>query len=509
MAMLSRVLDVFRGGAGTLLGRVFGSRWLVLFMVHLFCCSLLLACHTRRLSDLPAHVLRAWVCARIPQVPIDARYWAVHWASKTIVTDEDPEEFDEFVPNADIVYIYDSRARAESVNMFPIPYNDISCDEPGAVLPRAVDVGPTLPHAHENPLRNAQWDPLVTTIDDVSPSNFRFVASTQNASGPEIIRVCMHPPDVRKDADEWLFTTEKAGASYTRDPDLYARLRAGAKRVFIYDPDAPAESVLRFPAPHNKLRCPGKSFTQEIETPENKLQEQADFEATVQAFTAKARQLEFGNGQGDKSTWTSSADGQGQSLSMFEAVVRQMVIAGALNGSDTSGALKNPNGSRYGIPQGTNIGGPDSLGLQFVAGTFMMLSTPLRSTGAFIRKVGSALKRRGVLIITDPRLMPKKLAEQMVEKFGQSMAPSLHQTKTILPHSRMEMFSKGWFYVYQSHHILESTMAKKILKFSNTDDLPAIILRDFEHKKYTNALRDARKAFLKTNGREVATPQEL
>ncbi len=54
-----------------------------------------------------------------------------------------------------------------------------------------------------------------------------------SASNVEIIRVGTHPPDVRSDALESLFTTEKAGASYTRDPDLYARLRASAWRPLV------------------------------------------------------------------------------------------------------------------------------------------------------------------------------------------------------------------------------------------------------------------------------------
>ena len=74
-------------------------------------------CATRTWSDLPSHVHRAWVCTRMPQVNPHARYWAIHHASGTIVDDTNPEEFDELLPYADIVFIYDSTARAESVHV--------------------------------------------------------------------------------------------------------------------------------------------------------------------------------------------------------------------------------------------------------------------------------------------------------------------------------------------------------------------------------------------------------
>ena len=470
----------------------------------LICCLMfpsLAGCNVRTYSDLPAHVPRAWVCARMPQVEPDARYWAMHLASNTIISDDDPEAFDEFVPYADVVYIYDSTARAESVHAFPIPYNLLSCDDPNAVLPRAVDLDPQLPDARQNPLRNAQWDPLKTSLEDTSPGNLRFVANVTDKKknrGPEIIRVCTHPPDVRSDAKEWLFTTEKVGASYMRDPELYARLRPGAKRVYIFDPDAPAESVLRFPAPHNRLRCPGKPLLAgEIPGQVKDADTKAAFDAQVTALTAKASASEFGGTGGSaKQTWTSTPEGTGAGLSFFEDVVRQMVIAGAFKNGDTHGNLKDPNGSRYGIPQGKNIGGPNSLALQLVAGTFMMLSTPLRSTAAFAQKIAKAAKGKGILIITNPAFMPKELAEKLVQKYGQDMAPSLHQLQTIIPYSRAKLFTAGWGHVYQAHHILEEAMMRD-LGMGSAEHVPAIILKDAEHKFITAELKAARERWFK------------
>jgi hypothetical protein len=173
-----------------------------------------------------------------------------------------------------------------------------------------------------------------------------------------------------------------------------------------------------------------------------------------------------------------------------------MVIAGAFQSGDVSGDLKDPNGSRYGIANGKNIGGPDSLALQLAAGTFMMLKNPLRTTAAFGRKIAQAARQKGVLIIAEARLFPQGIAKELVETYGKDMAPSLHQLKTIMPYSRASMFTKGWAYLYQAHHIFEVAMMEQ-LGMGSAADAPAIILKKEEHEAISAAL-DAARARLGT-----------
>ncbi|MBK9264694.1 MAG: hypothetical protein IPM54_33540 [Polyangiaceae bacterium] len=451
--------------------------------------------------QLPQNVRRAAVCRRPPPVDPDADYFAYRAVTDEWVSDTDADDFQEFAPYADIIYIYESTAPSMSMSAMPSPFNLLSCDNPNAVLPRTIYTGQRLPFAYDMPLMQAGLARMSTTIMDVDPMNVRFVGvvpSSQKRSGPEIIRVCTHPPDVRPDAAEWLFTSEKAGASYTRDSDLYGRLRTTAVRVYVYDPTAPPESVFRFPKPYDQLRCSGKPLPGEKPPPGADPQYKAAVDAKVRAITAKASVSVFGGtGGSDKRTWTSSPDGNGSGLTFFEEVVRQMVIAGAFQDSDTSGNLKDPNGSRHGIPSGKNVGGPDSLMLQLTAGTFMLLTNPLRSTGAFARKIASAAKRKGILIVTNPALMPKKLAEQLVAKYGDDMAPSLHQLQTILPYSRMQMFTANWRQVFEAHKILERDMWKDVFGRTDFENLPAIILKKKEHQKITKTLKDAQDAWIR------------
>lgn len=486
-------------------------RWTSMVLV----CSLLAPTLTGCMSiRLPQNVPHAVVCRNPPPVDPDAGHFAYRAITDDWVSDTDQDDFEDFAPYADMIYIRDASAPSMSMSALPSPYNLLSCDNPNAVLPRVVYTGQRLPFAHDMPLMQAGRDRMSTTLVDGSPMNVRyvgFVQSTAKGREPEIIRVCTHPPDVRPDAIEWLFTSEKAGASYTRDPDLYARLRATAVRVYIYDPSAPADSVLRFPKPYDQLRCPGKPLPGEKLPPGADPEYKAAIDAMVKALTAKASVSEFGGTGGtDKRTWTSSPDGHGARLSFFEEVVRQMVIAGAFQNGDTSGDLKDPNGARHGIPGGKNVGGFDSLFLQLTAGTFMLLKSPLRSTGAFVRKIASAARRQGILIITNPEFMPKKLAEQLITKYGQDMAPSLHQLKTILPYSRAEMFTKGWNKAYEAHKLLEKGMWDEVFDRTDFENLPAIILKKKEHERITKKLQDVQDQLIRERIRKkIPDPMKM
>jgi hypothetical protein len=437
-----------------------------------------------RHAELPFNIPRATVCMNAPPVHPDAKVSAYHEASNTwaFEDEDDIEDFEEFVQYADIIFLRDATAPSESVAAFPVPYNLLSCDAAHPLLPRVVYSDQRLPHANESALAQAGRVHMNTTIEEASALSRHFFGMPAGSAkkGPEIIPVCTRPPDVDPKALEWLFTTETKGASYTTDAGLYARLRATARRVYVFDANAPAASVLRFAPPYDRLRCPGKPLVgdKSLNNPKS-ADKKAAFDALVAAVTAKASVSEFGgNGGSDKRTWTSAPDGSGASLSFFEAVVRQMVIAGAFQSGDIDGNLKDANGSRHGITSGKNVGGTDSLAVQLTAGTFLMLKTPLRTMGGFINKVASGLKRGGCLIIADVKLFPKKLAERLVETFGWSMAPSLHQAQTIMPYSRASMFTKGWGYFYQAHKILEKDMWKKAFGREDFEDLPAIILKD-------------------------------
>jgi hypothetical protein len=90
--------------------------------------------------------LTAWhVCMRPPNVEPDARQWAVNSDTGTTVSNVDPDAFEEFLPHADALYIFDFNAPAESAQLLPDEYAANSCDGPDRILARQVNESSTLP----------------------------------------------------------------------------------------------------------------------------------------------------------------------------------------------------------------------------------------------------------------------------------------------------------------------------------------------------------------------------
>ncbi len=117
--------------------------------------------------------------------------------------DEDNiEDFEDFVQYADIIFLRDATAPSESVAAFPTPYNLLSCGAAHPLIPRVVDSGERLPHANESALAQAGRAHLRTTIEDASALSRHFIGmpAASAKKGPEIISVCIRPPDVHPKA---------------------------------------------------------------------------------------------------------------------------------------------------------------------------------------------------------------------------------------------------------------------------------------------------------------------
>jgi hypothetical protein len=471
------------------------------------------ACGPRTYAEYP-HLDLIRVCINPPIVEPDARHWAYDEDTDTTVSGNDEEAYENFLPNADKVFIRDFNAPAESVERLPPPYNELSCDA-GRILPRAVEGFGFLPSGDANPLRTTPSIDLRTELKDVSPRHRHVLAIDERKPTRKVpvFFVCVRPPGVSNDAKQWAATQDLPGKTYTQDEAQFNTLAATAERIFVFDENAPPESVYAFGPPHDELRCPGKP------PPKPRSQVSLNIEerrALLDKLVAQAASEAFGPekaglGGSPKPTWSSSETGKGKPLSLFESVVRQTLIAQGILSGDVDGSLKDPNGSRYGLPNGKNPGGPDSLFLQFTAAGFGFVPTVIKSTAHFIKTVAKFAKKNAVAIIADPKYLPKAIAEGLVRDYGYKLAPSLNELKTILPYSRAEMFTANWRHLFQAHHILEVDMMEKVFKQS-AEHVPAIILTKAEHKIITDALNSARNEVLRQTGKKVAaqlTPDEL
>jgi hypothetical protein len=197
---------------------------------------------------------------------------------------------------------------------------------------------------------------------------------------------------------------------------------------------------------------------------------------------------------------------------------------------DTSGNLKDPNGSRYGIPNGKNPGGPNLWVLQVGVSVFAIVQNPIKTSKDFVDLIRRGLAKGEAIIISNPKHFTKELAEKLAatpeqkltqenleaaESFGESMAPSLNLSRTIMPYSRAQVFTKGWKQDFQAHHIFEAQWMKEFPKEYSKEAIensPAIILTKKEHETITKRLADAKDELMdavKKRGDEVPTKQEL
>ncbi|MDI1483910.1 hypothetical protein [Polyangium sp. y55x31] len=74
-------------------------------------------------------------------------------------------------------------------------------------------------------------------------------------AAPNVVRVCVRPPNVPKNARSWALTVD--GTPLTERWAEDAARRNGLP-VYVFDLDAPPESAKLLPIPYNRLACPAR-----------------------------------------------------------------------------------------------------------------------------------------------------------------------------------------------------------------------------------------------------------
>ena len=470
------------------------------------------------------------ICDKPLDVPLDVNLWGYDFTTKRLVTAEDPAELRIF-DAADVFFEYNLEAPASSASEMPPEYG-LTCVKPAMSFP---DASALFFPPSSKLFRAKEPCPAQIVAADgrpdprwlAAPSTPGGTPSKQAAKKPQaLVRVCARPAGIGSKVDRWASRDSK-GNLLTNNDKVFADAVAKAELVFIFDEKAPPESVYWFVKDPAELSCPNQPPPQPYK--EAKAAGRLEMMATATSLAAGCgvtpQQLAH------ETSWTSSPDGHGPPLNFLETLAHNLAIAGALASGDTSGSLKDPNGSRYGIPAGKNVGGPDLLILQAAAGTFAIIGIPVKSGKQFIQEVTRALSQKKVAGILDPKVLSKEIAEQLaadpgkeaikdaidalkrgeelsLESFGKAMAPSLREASVILPYSRAKIFTRGWEGKFQAHHILEVDMMEQ-LKLGAAEDAPAIILSEADHQVITTALDKARADFRSTMGREINSPQEL
>ncbi|MDI3291177.1 HNH endonuclease signature motif containing protein [Polyangium sp. 15x6] len=73
---------------------------------------------------------------------------------------------------------------------------------------------------------------------------------------PNVIHVCVRPPNVPNDKRIWGVTSDGAPFFGVREVD---RARGNGSPVFVFNADSPPESARLLPIPYNKLECPART----------------------------------------------------------------------------------------------------------------------------------------------------------------------------------------------------------------------------------------------------------
>ncbi|MDC3957496.1 hypothetical protein KEG38_26800 [Polyangium jinanense] len=87
-----------------------------------------------------------------------------------------------------------------------------------------------------------------------SCSSLLLVVSCVPAIARAEIRVCVKPPDVASNVNEWAYSPG-AKALWTTSRAKFT-LKSQGLTTYVFDPYAPPASARRLPIPHNKLTCP-------------------------------------------------------------------------------------------------------------------------------------------------------------------------------------------------------------------------------------------------------------
>jgi hypothetical protein len=397
------------------------------------------------------------VPCRPSQIPDNVKVMAFRSESGHIVTDEDRNELLNFAPLATVF----------------IEFNDAAPPDRLGIM--AADYGLLCP-------------------DDRTRQNARYLGQTVNTSASSgttslpRIAVCARPPGITD--NQWYGGPGIKGTS--TNAAEHAKEIAKATVLFYLDPSAPPESVWHF-GKNTTVRCPGNApipYDQWVAQNTGTSSQQSG--STGSSTSSSSATMATPKKGDEKTTETSRAGGQGPPLSTFEAISRNLAIAGALSQMDTSGDPKDPKGSRHGIPGGKNVGGFSFPLLQAGVATLQILTSVGLSPKKFIDDIVQFAKRGQRTLIKEADAKVMQVADELIKNAGQyEMAKGLQEMQTIMPFELGQKFTANLGGKFQAHKIFEKRALKLLNGREDFEKLPSVILTEAEHKEISVALEAA------------------
>ncbi len=436
------------------------------------------------------------------QITENVKLFALRSSSNDIVTDETEGALVDFAADADVFIEIDPSAPRENVQTMASDYGLI-CQKDTAIWSTPLEsLRPTEPCIAEgNRASHSQY------MGDTNPPPCNSGAANSKPAALPRIGVCARPVGIM--SNEWYGGFGiKAGATTQAE---YEAQVAKATVVFYLDTSAPPESIWHF-GPDIKVRCAGKA-----PMPYDQWVAKNSGTGTQQTGTGSAGAAPAGaptstapkTGSGPPSA-TSSPNGQGPALSVFEQIANNTIVGGALAQGNTSAPLNQANGHRNGMPGGKNVGGFSFPLLQMGVGAFMVLSAVGVQPKKFIDFIVQASKKGQRVVIEKADQAALSLADDLIQQHGQyEMAKGLEEMQTVMPYVMGEKFTQGLGNKFQAHKIFEKQALEKFKQLKDRTDiekLPSVILTEAEHKHVTKLLNEAWKKHA-PNARAVTADQ--
>lgn len=452
------------------------------------------------------------------QVPADVKLFAAQSSADYtdhIVTDQTPGELLEYAPRANVFIEVDASAPRENARTMASEYG-LVCQEDLAVRSTPLEtLREEKPCSAQASTVGAQQQGNLMGAPGQAPC----FSLKQAKKMQREVRVCARPPGVDPTIGRWASNDGK-GNLIINTYEAFVNAAAIADIIFIFDETAPPETVYWFVDDPAKLRCKKQPPPRPYATA--KASGELDMMASAGAMAAGLNpSTGSGAGSGNAGTGsagagtagsgkpssTSSPNGQGPALSVFETIVNNMAVGGALAQGNTSGSLNAPNGHRNGIPGGKNVGGFSFPLLQAGVATFQIINAVGLKPKDFIDLVHKASKKGQRTVIEKADKAALDLADDLIKNHGQyPMAQGLQEMQTIMPYSMAEKFTKDLGNAFQAHKIFEKQALEKLKGRQDFEKLPAVILTKEEHQEITNLLNAAWKEYA-PNAKTVTAEQ--
>lgn len=219
-----------------------------------------------------------------------------------------------------------------------------------------------------------------------------LVLTLSPAALAEERHVCVRPPGVPANVGRWVYDAKDKRVILSNESEF--RQQSAGKVVYVYDPQAPPDSISFLPAKHRDLAC-----LRSGSTPTSPPPSASGSAATTPQPVAGGPTAGGGRGSGA----AGRGQGNGQSKSTTEKMASELAYGAALASGQLNENDKRPDGKKFGVIGGNNPDGPNNPVAQASASLIVIVASVLSVEG-FETLLKDALEKKARLMFTEKTL---------------------------------------------------------------------------------------------------------